>query len=97
MRELGASSAELHREVGEWLATRGGLDEVIVVGEEAKPLVRVLEGADVAVHWTADAETAAPLAEQILRDGDTVLIKGSRGVALEAVVDHLIARRGEEA
>jgi UDP-N-acetylmuramyl pentapeptide synthase len=37
----------------------------------------------------ADAGEAAPVLAVMLRDGDTVLLKGSRGVGLERILDDL--------
>jgi len=48
------------------------------------------------VHVVADAGQAAALARELVRSGDTVLVKASRGVGLEVVVDEL-ARRAVEA
>jgi UDP-N-acetylmuramoyl-tripeptide--D-alanyl-D-alanine ligase len=44
------------------------------------------------VHRAPDAATAAALVPGLVREGDTVLVKASRGVALEAVVTALEAR-----
>jgi UDP-N-acetylmuramyl pentapeptide synthase len=40
-----------------------------------------------------DAEAAAELLEGLLREGDTVLVKGSRGVGLERVAQILLGGR----
>jgi len=40
-------------------------------------------------HSVADAPAAAALLAGLLRDGDTVLVKGSRGVGLERVAEAL--------
>jgi UDP-N-acetylmuramoyl-tripeptide--D-alanyl-D-alanine ligase len=40
----------------------------------------------------ADAAAAASLVPDLLQAGDTVLLKGSRGVGLEAVAQELVSR-----
>ena len=42
------------------------------------------------VHRVDDAEAAAELLKTILRPGDIVLVKGSRGVGLDRTVDALL-------
>jgi UDP-N-acetylmuramoyl-tripeptide--D-alanyl-D-alanine ligase len=98
MLELGPRAPELHRALGESVAARA--DVLLAVG----PLARhYLEGAQragrpaPALHAFADADAAASAAPGLVRPGDAVLVKGSRGVRLEAVVDALRAGFGEVA
>jgi UDP-N-acetylmuramoyl-tripeptide--D-alanyl-D-alanine ligase len=42
-------------------------------------------------HHAADAAAAAVLVRDLVRPGDTVLVKASRGVGLEAVAEGLAA------
>lgn len=80
MLELGDESEQLHREVGAAAAALGF--EVLAVGEEARELARAASG-----EWVANAAAAvAQLCDRRFGQGDVVLIKGSRGVRLEAVV-----------
>jgi UDP-N-acetylmuramoyl-tripeptide--D-alanyl-D-alanine ligase len=48
-----------------------------------------------AIHVFADSEAAAAAVAGIVRDGDLVLVKGSRGMRSEKVVEALRARGKE--
>jgi UDP-N-acetylmuramoyl-tripeptide--D-alanyl-D-alanine ligase len=78
--ELGPESARFHREICEHARARG-VDLLVTVG----PRAAAMDG-DQAV---ADAAEAAALLPELLSDGDTVLVKGSRGVGLEVVAEAL--------
>ena len=93
MLELGAEELELHREAGRH-ATRSGVALLITVGPLAAAMA---EGFDGEVHTTPDAEHAAALVRELLRPGDTVLVKGSRGVGLEVVAERLADQATAEA
>jgi len=81
MLELGSDAERLHREVGEY-AARLGVEPLLAVG----PLAAVMrEGYPGEIHTVPDAAAAAALLASLLRPGDTVLVKGSRGVGLELV------------
>jgi UDP-N-acetylmuramoyl-tripeptide--D-alanyl-D-alanine ligase len=88
MLELGATTLALHRDVGE----RAGAvaDVLVVVGAEAAGALAEAASGD-HVHHVADAEAALALVRGLLRPGDVVLVKGSRGIGLERVVDGLLA------
>ena len=82
MLELGPDSPYLHREIGEHAATRG-VALLVAVGPLAKEMTVGFGGES---HAVAEAAAAADLLAGLVRDGDTVLVKGSRGVGLERVV-----------
>ena len=95
MLELGGSSVALHQGCGR-LAAQAGLRHLITVGGEP---AEALAGAAVdagmpadAVEHVATSGEAAGLAARVLRPGDLVLVKGSRGVGTDLVVDRI---RGE--
>lgn len=90
MLELGEHAAKLHEGVARE-AARNGVGLLIAVGDHAAQLAEPL-GSD--GYVARDVGDAAALAEQLLEPGDTVLVKGSRGVGMEAVVNALVARRG---
>jgi UDP-N-acetylmuramoyl-tripeptide--D-alanyl-D-alanine ligase len=85
MLELGADSRRLHREIGEYAAA-AGIELLLTVGGLAAEVAQTFTGES---HTSADAPEAAALLGSLLHDGDTVLVKGSRGVGLERVVQSL--------
>ena len=95
MLELGPDGPELHRATGEKVAPL--LDAIAAVGPLAAHL---LEGAERAGSSSSaflrypDSSAAAEEAPQIVRPGDAVLVKGSRGVRMERIVDALVSHFG---
>lgn len=93
MRELGDTSERYHREVGRLLAEwKDEIDQVYCIGECSKWIVEdaVSHGFKSPIERFADSESAAkPIARKIKR-GDLVLVKGSRGIRLERVVEQMI-------
>jgi UDP-N-acetylmuramoyl-tripeptide--D-alanyl-D-alanine ligase len=85
MRELGPPEGEHHEAIGAY-ARAAGVDVLVAVG----PLSAAYAGD----HAVPDAAAAAALVPDLLAPGDTVLVKASRGVGLEAVTGAL---RGAEA
>ena len=84
MLELGPDAVGFHREIGAYAAGRA--DILVTVGPLAAQMAAAFEGE---THGAVDAAEAAHLSETLVRPGDTVLVKASRGVALEAVVEAL--------
>jgi UDP-N-acetylmuramoyl-tripeptide--D-alanyl-D-alanine ligase len=94
MLELGAHAERLHRESGA-AAAAAKLDLLIAVGgAPARALAdaAIENGMSAAcvVYATTSVE-AADLAVQRTRPGDLVLVKGSRGIGTDAIVDRLKA------
>jgi UDP-N-acetylmuramoyl-tripeptide--D-alanyl-D-alanine ligase len=85
MLELGHDELSFHREVGAHAALNG-VDLVIAVGPLAAAIGDTFSGE---LHAVADAQTAAHALAALVQDGDTVLVKGSRGVGLEIVTPAL--------
>jgi UDP-N-acetylmuramoyl-tripeptide--D-alanyl-D-alanine ligase len=80
MAELGPDAAGYHREIGA-SARAEGVDLLVGVGEPARDY-----GPD---ELVGDPEEAAELLAAQLEPGDTILVKGSRSVGLEAVATTL--------
>jgi UDP-N-acetylmuramoyl-tripeptide--D-alanyl-D-alanine ligase len=92
MLELGtAQERRYHRELGEQ-ARAAGVALLVTVGERAAWAGESFGGGGGEHVYAADAPAAAALLAPRLREGDTVLVKGSRGVALEAVAEALAGR-----
>jgi len=94
MLELGPLASELHEKCGELVSL---LPELLLVaaGPHADDVARgaLAKGADPArVVTCADAASAARIVPPLLEPGDTVLVKGSRGMAMEKVVEAIRAR-----
>ena len=89
MLELGDSSARFHEELGA-RAVSEGFSAVLGVGEEARALVESVQRSGGEGEWFASAAEAAPAAAARLEPGDVVLVKGSRGIGLEATVEYLL-------
>jgi UDP-N-acetylmuramoyl-tripeptide--D-alanyl-D-alanine ligase len=92
MLELGDHAVALHRECGT-AAQAAGLDFLIAVGGSAAAAlaaaaVKAGMPIDSVSHVSTSSEAAA-LALQRVRPGDLVLIKGSRGIGTDVVVERL--------
>lgn len=94
MLELGARAPALHRACGR-LAVEAGFDVLVVVGGPS--VSELAEGARAAglgaghVMTCAASEEAASLVSGLVRPGDLVLVKGSRGVRVDRVAERLKA------
>jgi UDP-N-acetylmuramoyl-tripeptide--D-alanyl-D-alanine ligase len=89
MLELGEAAPHLHRQAGREAAEMG-FSPIAGVGELSRELVAAAAAGGAATHWYESAQQAAAEVGGDLRAGDVVLVKGSRGVGLEAVVGSLL-------
>ncbi|HEX4542666.1 MAG TPA: UDP-N-acetylmuramoyl-tripeptide--D-alanyl-D-alanine ligase, partial [Candidatus Acidoferrum sp.] len=95
MRELGTASPALHREAGQFAAKTGKIDWIIGVTGDA---VQIVEGAVAAgfsrskAKFFATPQEAAEYLGSLVASGDLLLVKGSRGVKMEQIVEALIVR-----
>jgi UDP-N-acetylmuramoyl-tripeptide--D-alanyl-D-alanine ligase len=90
MRELGPHHDAGHREVGR--AAARVVAELVVIGAPAAGIATGAIEAGLAVervHLAADRDAARVILAALLRPGDAVLVKASRGAALETLVDDL--------
>jgi UDP-N-acetylmuramoyl-tripeptide--D-alanyl-D-alanine ligase len=92
MLELGEREADIHRETGSKIAA-SGVDILIGVRGLANELAQGARAAGLGdVRFAEDSDAAAQIAVDELMQGDVVLIKGSRGVRTEKVVDKLLEK-----
>jgi UDP-N-acetylmuramoyl-tripeptide--D-alanyl-D-alanine ligase len=98
MLELGEGSREAHEGVGREAAAVCDLLVVVGNGAEGISAGALAAGFD-ATRLVRAADRGKALEELAgqLRPGDTVLVKASRGVALDLLVDELVAISGETA
>lgn len=94
MLELGEHSTRLHQECGR-AAAAARLDRLITVGgDAAKALAEAAIAAGMkrdAVSWCDASSAAGDVITAWLNDGDLVLVKGSRGIKTDLVVDRITA------
>ncbi len=91
MLELGRYSEEHHRQVGTFAAARG-VDELLCYGPETRATYQTaVSGGLAAKHFTTHSELSYSLSRSV-GSGDVVYIKGSRGMAMEAVISEVFSR-----
>ena len=91
MKELGTQSREAHRQIGRE-ALDAGFQSLFLFGEEMEDAFRSIKerGFDGAVNWMTDFERLRKELLPYLREGDLVVIKGSRAVELERLLPEMI-------
>src|SRR5271155_1610977 len=95
MRELGKTSPQLHREAGGFAAKTGKVDWVVGVAGDAAQIVEGAVAAGVPRSQTkffASSEEAANFLVDFVTAGDLLLVKGSRGVKMERIVEALVTK-----
>ncbi len=98
MLELGDAHDAGHRAVGEAAAAIAEL--LVVVGSGAGGIAAGAQDAGLdpsRIHVVPDADQALDVLRPRLRDGDMVLVKASRGIGLDRLVDALRLELGEVA
>jgi len=101
MLELGTQSISAHQDIGRAVA-RLGFDGLLAVGEFAETLVGAARKAGMskkkAMFFGTKEQVGDWLRESIdagvLRQGDWVLVKGSRGMRMETITHDLLEKQG---
>jgi len=86
MKELGKNEDSFHKEIGEYAA--GKTDILLTVGKLAKKAQSNSKNFTLSLHFN-DNFTLLEKLKELLLDGDTVLIKGSRSMNLDYIVNDL--------
>jgi UDP-N-acetylmuramoyl-tripeptide--D-alanyl-D-alanine ligase len=89
MFELGDNTQAYHSEVGTY-AKDAGVDLVLGVGDLAKALVD--SAGSIGIHFQNKQALIDALPQLIMTD-DVILVKASRGMALDEVVEHLLSTK----
>lgn len=84
MRELGSAGPALHRQIGRFAAEQCAI--VIACGPEAK---EIAAGAGVGARYYPDTAALLSALPMLIHPGDTVLVKASRAMGFESVVEAL--------
>ncbi|MCM8775911.1 MAG: UDP-N-acetylmuramoyl-tripeptide--D-alanyl-D-alanine ligase [Candidatus Omnitrophica bacterium] len=93
MLELGSEEKKFHQDLGRKLAL-GHFDVVLAYGKQSLAAIEVLVSEDrhcTAIHFETSRDVASCL-QAMLRPGDCVLLKASRGMKIEEVLNHLSDR-----
>jgi UDP-N-acetylmuramoyl-tripeptide--D-alanyl-D-alanine ligase len=92
MLELGDQSDELHESIGKYIAESNIVETLITVGKKASIIAEsaIKSGIskDIVIVCEDNSEASNHL-RQLLKSGDIVLIKGSRGMKMEGIVKSL--------
>jgi len=91
MLELGEWSERAHTDTGKE-AANGNFDYIITVGNSAMDIAKGAVEAGFSSKNTAafmDNKSAADYLKKLVRHGDAILVKGSRGMKMEEIVNSL--------
>ena len=89
MFELGDLSQDQHRRVGE-KCNEAELSAVFTVGEETVTTDAIITYSELHKHFDNKDDLLISL-KSIVKDGDKVLVKGSRGMKMETIVEAMLA------
>ena len=96
MLELGEDGPALHREVGS-MVSQTNVHTLIALGPAAEHIARGAHQAGMErhrIHHAASQQDVLSLLAELMQPQDVVLLKGSRGMAMEHLVEALVAEPG---
>lgn len=86
MLELGEKSPEYHREIGEYVVSKG-VDLLVCYGKESKNIAERADELGMHAGYSEEKQKVLNFLKFKLKPNDIVLFKGSRGVHLEEIID----------
>lgn len=92
MLELGEYEKDLHEEVGKYVVEKG-IDELLCVGSASLYIVDKAQELGMDAYHFEDNQTLQNYLDELLEEHDVLLIKGSNGMCLKEVVEHLKERK----
>ena len=87
MRELGEHAEEIHAGLAPSVRD-AKVDQLILVGEDMRPLEKAL-GGDVVIERATDVADAIDILARLVRPGDAVLVKASNSIGLAKLVERM--------
>lgn len=86
MFELGIDSKKLHLQIGNYL--KGKADVVVLAGEMMRGVFKQLKKEFASnIYWFSNSDEASKNIRNIIEENDIILVKGSRGMHMEVVVE----------
>lgn len=98
MLELGSDALNYHQQLGEYAARRN-IQAVYAVGQYAKHVVtgaKASLSSRITAHAYQNKEDLTDRLQQVLQPGDVILVKGSRGMRMESIVETLKTQRFQD-
>ena len=91
MRELGEAAPQMHEDIGRY-AVSLGIERILCVGKESERMyLGAQEEKPGAATYFATQEDLLAQLQELIRDGDVILVKASRGMYLEQTVERLLS------
>ena len=88
MLELGDYSQQLHEEVGSYVASKG-IDILVCVGKEAKYIYQKARESMKDVYYFESNQGVIARLDELLKEDDVILVKGSHSMNLKEVVEKI--------
>ncbi len=85
--ELGEFAKDAHLDIGK--ACKGTCDLVIAAGENAKYIKEAAQRSGVKAEYFETTDEAARAVPEIIENGDTILVKASRGMKFEKICESI--------